>query len=145
MSDRRPAALWALAACLIFLAVGALYGGGSLLSDPTGGRIGLPLELLAGSPFADYRIPGAVLFLLFGLGPWAVVPALLSRRSRRVFAGHAWPWLAAFTLASGLIVWLVVQAAVIGLAGGIQIVYGAFAGSLLALTLAVRRRFRTAA
>lgn len=138
----RPLALWLLIASLVFLGIGALYGGTSLLLDPTGGRIQLPISLLQGSVFPDYRIPGAVLFVTFGLLPWPVAFALLRRTSRPAFLGYAWPWLGALALALALAIWLVVQALTIGLAGGIQAVYATFALVLLGLVLtpAVRNR-----
>lgn len=140
----RPLALWLLIASLVFLGIGALYGGTSLLLDPTGGRIQLPISLLEGSVFPDYRIPGAVLFVTFGLLPWPVAIALLGRTHRPAFLGYAWPWLGALALALALVIWLVVQALTIGLAGGIQAVYATFAIALLGLVLvpSVRSRYR---
>lgn len=42
----------------------ALGGGGLLIADPSGGEIGLPVAWLASSPFADYLVPGVLLFVL---------------------------------------------------------------------------------
>lgn len=138
----RPVALWLLIASLVFLGIGALYGGTSFLLDPTGGRIQLPISLLEGSVFPDYRIPGAVLFVTFGLLPWPVAFALLRQTPRPAFLGYAWPWLGALGLALGLVIWLVVQALTIGLAGGIQAVYATFALVLLGLVLVPSVRSR---
>lgn len=55
----------------IFLAIlngtGALIGGWSLMSDPTGSDLGLPASWIDRLPFADYFIPGFLLFVLNGL------------------------------------------------------------------------------
>lgn len=48
---------------LLFNGIGALYGGGLLIIDPTGGKLQLPLSYLQHAPFKDYLIPGIVLFL----------------------------------------------------------------------------------
>lgn len=49
-------------------AAGALYGGWQLMTDPTGGKLGMSTALLADSPFADFLWPGVLLFVLIGLG-----------------------------------------------------------------------------
>jgi len=61
--------------------------------------------------------------------------------------GYSWAWLAGFALSIGLLIWLAVQASLIGFMGAIQPVYGAFAGTLLVLVLvpSVRGRFREGA
>lgn len=42
---------------LLFNGIGALYGGGLLVIDPSGAKIQLPLSYLHYSPFTDYLIP----------------------------------------------------------------------------------------
>jgi len=42
----------------------------------------LPVSALAGSPFADYSVPGAILFIVIGLGPLAA--AVLTWRRHRL-------------------------------------------------------------
>jgi hypothetical protein len=89
-----------------FLAIGALGGGAALLLGPRGEIISLPLSALAGSPFADYTVPGAILFLVIGLGPLAA--AVLTWRRHRLA-----PLLACAT-GGALIVWLAVEIAIVG-------------------------------
>lgn len=52
---------------LLFNATGALFGGWSLMMDPTGQDLHLPQDLLAHAPFKDFFIPGVVLFSLIGV------------------------------------------------------------------------------
>ncbi len=66
---------------LLLLSASALMGGYYLIRDPSGALIGLPLELLAPTPFRDYLIPGMVLFIVNGLLS-AVVALLVIRRTR---------------------------------------------------------------
>lgn len=47
--------------------ISAIAGGAMLMLDPSGGRIGLPLAFLKGTPFAHYFIPGLFLFLCNGV------------------------------------------------------------------------------
>ena len=103
-----PLASWARIAIAleIFLAVGALGGGAALLLGPHGEIIPLPLSALDGSPFADYSVPGAILFLVIGIGP--LVVAVLTWRRHRLA-----PLLACAT-GEALIVWLAVEIAIVG-------------------------------
>ena len=51
---------------LLFLGFTAILGGGGLISDPSGKRMGFPPELLEKTPFSDYLIPGIILLLAIG-------------------------------------------------------------------------------
>ena len=52
---------------LFFIAINAFYGGWLLISDPSGEAIQIPVELLDGTPFDDYLIPGIILLLVNGI------------------------------------------------------------------------------
>lgn len=54
-------------ALLILLGIGAVYGGVTLVIDPSGELLGLPLDVLDGTPFGDFMIPGIILLLFIGL------------------------------------------------------------------------------
>ena len=90
----------------VFLAIGALVGGAALLLGPRGEILPLPVSALAGSPFADYSVPGAILFIVIGLGPLAA--AVLTWRRHRLA-----PLLACAT-GGALIIWLAVEIAIVG-------------------------------
>jgi hypothetical protein len=62
--------------------------------------------VLANSPFADYTVPGAILFIVIGLGPLAA--AVLTWRRHRLS-----PLLACAT-GGALIVWLAVEISIVG-------------------------------
>lgn len=107
----RPPGAYVLLGLLLLLAVGALFGGGALVADPSGGLLELPVSLLDGSPFSNYLWPGIVLFLLFGVAPLLVVVGLWLRPARasgRLF-GLDVPLVAAVFLGIALIVWIAVQ------------------------------------
>jgi hypothetical protein len=63
------------------------------------------VALLAGSPFADFLVPGLILGGLFGVGSFVVV-ALGVRRSRLA------PFLA-FAIGCAQMIWIVVELAII--------------------------------
>ncbi len=52
---------------LLFNAISALFGGWSLMSDPSGETMEMPLRFLEHSPFENFRVPGVILFITNGI------------------------------------------------------------------------------
>ena len=92
----------------ILLAFGALGGGLALMAGPRGEILPLPISALAGSPFADYAVPGVILFAVLGLGPLVVAAA--------AWRGSRWAPLLTFGSGLALLIWITVEVAVIGFA-----------------------------
>ena len=92
-------------AFLILLGVGALAGGIALVTKPDGSVMQFDVAILAGSPFADYLIPGLILGGLFGIGSF-VVAAMGLRHARLA------PFLA-FAIGCAQMIWIVVELAII--------------------------------
>lgn len=104
-----------------------VFGGLALVLDPTGAAIGLPLDLLEGSVFADYLVPGIVLLVLLGIAPLFVAGAVLKRRPRA--------WIGSLAVGVALMLWIAVQVLVVGYQPEppLQAVYGTL-GLAIALT-----------
>lgn len=100
----RPRYVWLAVAIELMTAVTAIPVGLMLMTDPTGTGIQLPREWIEGSFFGSYFVPGLYLFAMNGVG--MLVAAALTV-VRHWFA----PWLTG-TLAVGLIVWILVQLAI---------------------------------
>ena len=81
-------------------------GGIALMAGPNGEIVPLPVRALAGSPFGDYFAPGAILFVILGLGPLGA--ALLAWRRH-----WSAPFLAV-AVGGALLIWLVVEIAIVG-------------------------------
>lgn len=96
---------WALTILLALIGLNALVASIGFIADPTGEGIGIPQDWLDDSPFDDYLVPG---ILLGGLGVLHGVAAVREWTGSR----HAWLW--AGLAASGLLVWIVVQAIMMG-------------------------------
>ena len=92
----------------ILLGTGAIGGGLALMLGPNGEILPLPVAALSGSPFANYFMPGAILFTVIGLGPLGA--AVLAWRRNAVAP------LLAFAVGVALLVWLVVEIALVGYA-----------------------------
>ncbi|HEY5373279.1 MAG TPA: hypothetical protein VIK01_06310 [Polyangiaceae bacterium] len=90
----------------ILLGVGAIGGGLALMAGPNGEILPLPVAALSGSPFANYFVPGAILFTIIGLGPLGA--AVLAWRRHPVAP------LLAFAVGVALLIWLVVEIELVG-------------------------------
>ena len=76
---RRPVLAWALIGLQALMGVSAVISGGMLVAAPDGSLMGMPASMLEPSPFADFLVPGAILFLFLGLYPLAVAYGLWRR------------------------------------------------------------------
>lgn len=86
---------------LFFNAVSALFGGWTLMSDPSGETLHMPLRFLEHSPFESFLVPGIILFVTNGIFSLLfAVMALLK------FMNYSW-----LVIFQGLILvgWLIIQ------------------------------------
>ena len=90
----------------VLLSLGALAGGTALMVGPRGEIIPLQVAALQGSPFDTYFVPGLILFAVLGLGP--IAAAILA------FARQPLAPLAALVVGVGLLIWLIVEIAIVG-------------------------------
>lgn len=98
-----------------FIGVGAVVCGLLLIIEPNGDKLGMPLELLSGSPFENYLIPGLLLFSVNGMGN--VFAAILS------FGKNKYSGYTGMLFGLALIIWIVVQIELIGLVTWLQPFY----------------------
>lgn len=112
---KRPFEIYILGFLLLFLAAGAIYGGGSLILSPDGSMLQMDSEWLDLIPFPNYLIPGVLLFIFLGIFPLISMTGLFYRKQNRflnllnIYPEKYWGW--TFTLYSGIIsiIWVVVQ------------------------------------
>jgi len=149
VTGRRPPAVTALAAVLVFLGVTAVGGGIALIIGA-----GAPPEAwLDRIPVVDsWTIPGLVLALGFGAGALITAYGVLSGRSWSRLAGlerltrQHWSWSATILLGLGQAVWLGLEAVYLPALSPLQFVYALVAAVLLALAgLRSTRRYLSAA
>jgi len=124
---KRPFALWVLIFFLVFLALGGLYGGIAMLTDPSGNSLQMA-EILPLLPVPDYTLPGLFLLFVMGLAPLFLTFGLLARpnwkwaTSLARWSGHHWSWTGTVALGIVLALWLVVEGVMIGFEWPIQYV-----------------------
>jgi hypothetical protein len=147
---KRPLALWLLMLLLLFQGISATPAGLMLVLDPSGGLLQMPVEMLAGTPFPNYLIPGLILCVVLGLGAFFVLACLFflpdwgwAARLNPVKGQH-WTWTAAALFGLALMIWITVQVLMIGLGSVLQPLYFGVGLAILLLTLApsVRRYLR---
>jgi magnesium-transporting ATPase (P-type) len=127
---------------LAFLGLSAIGGGGALIISPSGKLLGgLPLSILARSPFNDFLIPGIILFVVLGLFPSVLVYFLLKKTENK-FAEHFnffkdmyWAWSFSIYVAFALIIWIQVETIYIQGVGGLQTFYMLYAIPLIFVAL----------
>jgi len=95
----------ACVAFLVLLGLGALAGAIALIAKPDGSVMHLDVELLAGSPFTDFAIPGLILGGLFGIGSFVVAGMGVARLRIAPFL--------AFAIGCGQMIWIAVELAII--------------------------------
>jgi hypothetical protein len=100
----RPRYVWIAVALELLTALTAVPVGIWFMQDPTGGVMGLPKGWIENTVFGSYFVPGLYLFAMNGLG-------MLLAAALTVMRHWLAPWLTG-TLAVGLIVWILVQLAV---------------------------------
>ncbi len=86
---------------LLLLSFGAIYGGITLIIDPSGGLLGLPIYLIDNTPFVNFLIPGVILLVMIGLLPLFIA-------ALTVFGVRNYGW---FTIFQGCLLagWLTVE------------------------------------
>lgn len=149
MRNRLPLGPALLTVLVTIQALSGLGGGLMLLLDPSGGLIGMPLNVLRNGPFTDFLIPGLVLLLVLGVFP-ALVAVGLWRRPPLPFAGplerafgEHWSWIGSGVTGAGLLIWLAVELWVVG-PSSLLLAYALLALAIIALALApgTRRFYR---
>ncbi len=118
LNQKSSIAIKALLALIIFQGVSGVLGGISLVYDPTGSLIRLPLHLLDGTPFNTYFIPGLILLTVLGVFPLFVGYGLWQRLR--------WSWTGALLTALALMIWIGVEILIIGYHSDppLQFIYG---------------------
>jgi hypothetical protein len=109
----------------LFLAVAGIVGGVMMIVDPSGGLIGMSLEVFADTPFHDLLVPGIALLTINGLWPLAVAVEAL-RHGRWAALGHV---LVGLTVLG----WMAVQFLIMGYQLPVQIIITVYGAIVLAL------------
>lgn len=89
----------------LFIGIGALFGGAAAVLNPNN-PMGISTEVLAGSPFDNFLIPGLVLLGFIGIGN--VLAGTLTLKGSKL-AGYYSGF-----FGGGLMIWILVQCWILG-------------------------------
>jgi len=117
-----------------FVAIGAIPAGYSMIVEPDGSDLGMTTDILAGSPFTNFFIPG--LFLLIVNGLFNLINAILC------FIKFKHASLMGFVLGVALIVWVFVQVYSIGLTHFLQPTYFVIGIIEIILSISIMRNLK---
>ena len=141
----KPITFWLLVASLIFLAFGGLYGGISMLADPSGKILQMD-EVLASLPVPNYILPGLFLLFIMGFTPLFLTFCLFKRpkwtwiESIFNWSREYWALTSSLMLGIVLLIWLSVQAMMIGFKWPIQFITTANGILIVAFALSPKLR-----
>ncbi len=144
------AEVYILIVLIAFEAVSAIYGGISLINDPSGESIKLPVTLLEGTFFNSYLIPGIILFLVLGFFPLFLIFPLIFKpdwpiiNRLNIYSGYHWAWTYSLYTSIMLITWIILQMMILGIGSKIQGIIGLLGITILIVTLMprVKRYYR---
>jgi len=114
----------------MLIGVGAIASGALMVIAPDGRLMQMPVDMLKGSPFQNYLIPGIILLLIHGVGNTASAVFCFRRRRLAGFAGMFFGF--------ALVIWLFVQVSMIGGGHWLQTLYFALGVTLIAFGIALR-------
>ncbi len=116
-----------------FVSVGALFGGMAGMID-SHEPLGIPAELLEGSPFSNYFIPSLILFVIIGLGHG--FSALAAKRNSKYqgYISSIFSW--------ALMIWIVVQCIIMNAIDFLHVLYFFFGliGAAFAMRILYEQR-----
>lgn len=116
--NTRSLSLYVLMFLVLFQGISGVSGGGTLMLDPSGSTIQLPLKLLSGTPFHTYLIPGFILLTVLGIFPLIVLYGLWNLQG--------WSITGALLVGVFLIIWILVEITMVGYISQppLQLIYG---------------------
>lgn len=112
---RRSFACWLLIGLQLFLGIGAVFGGGILVIDPSGDLLGLPSDIMQIPLFPNYLIPGIILLVCLGIWPLITAWGLITMRDcgwaerLNIFKKLHWSWAFSLYISITLIIWISVE------------------------------------
>lgn len=141
-----PFSLWILRLLLIFIGAGGLISGAMLFSSPDGALIKLNTSILRGTPFDNFLIPGIILFLFIGIFPILVSYGLLRQPAWRraeainICKKYRWPWTAAWAAGVIILIWIIVEFALLGYISFLQPLITVWGIAIIILTMVPETR-----
>lgn len=126
---------------LVFLSIGALYGGIGFIIQPDGSFFKMDTSLLKNSVFHNYLVPGLILLTLFGLIPIFVVFCLIKKTNNKILErlnlikDYHFSWTFTVYLGFALIIWINVQTLILNSVEIIHTIYSSLGMLIIIIAL----------
>ena len=132
MQYKKSFSIHLLVVAIALQGLSGLLGGISLISDPSGELIELPVSWLEGSMFQDYLIPGIILLTVLGIFPILTLIGLINDTRRALIYARL--------VGYALIIWIAVEIFFIGYKPEppLQMIYGILGVIILLLSYSSR-------
>ncbi len=116
-----------------FVGVGALFGGIAGMLNPYD-PLGIPADLLEGSPFSSFFVPSLILFAVIGLGHMFSGWTALKNSHYQGYISSVFSW--------ALMIWIVVQCFMINAVDFLHVLYFliGLVGAVIAMLLLFEKR-----
>ncbi len=141
MKRKRPVSLIILVILLVVIGFGGIVSGPMLFLAPDGGLMQMPVDILEGTPFPDYLIPGIILFLFIGIFPALVGFGLVKQpgwqwaESLNPAKGTHWSWAASWATGIIMLIWIIVETVMLGYISFLQPLIAVWGVLIIALSL----------
>lgn len=125
---------------VFFQMISAIPAGWALISDPSGRKLGFPLEMLEHSPFTNFLIPGLFLLVVLGIFPIIVFYGLITKNELRwtqkmnLYKNYHWSWAFSYYLGLLLILWINMELMFIKEFSMLQVAYSILGVLIVILT-----------
>jgi hypothetical protein len=118
MQYKKTFSIYFLIFIIALQSLSGLLGGVSLIIDPSGTMIDLPVSWLAGSMFQNYLIPGIILLVVLGVFPMITLIGLINGTKRSLIYARL--------VGYALVIWIAVEIFIIGYKPEppLQMIYG---------------------
>jgi hypothetical protein len=141
---------WLLIFLQILIGISALVSGAMLFLGPDGHLVGFTQDVLEGSPFNSFLIPGIVLFLFVGVFPVITACGLIKPSIWKPlnvlnpFKARYWSWTASWAVGVIMLIWISVETILLGYISFLQPLIAGWALAILILTWLppMRKKYR---
>lgn len=132
--------VWLLLSLLLSIGIGALISGLLLFLAPDGHLMMWSVEMLNGTPFHNFLVPGIILFLFIGVFSVFAVYGLLKRpwswlETFNPCKDYHWPWTAAWAEGVIMLIWIAVETLLLNYVSFLQPLIMGWGVVIIVLTL----------
>ncbi len=112
---KRAITTYILMFLILFQMISAIPTGWLMIIDPSGNKLGLPIEILRYSPFSNFLIPGLFLFFVLGIFPLIVLYGLVRKNKSIVlekinlYKNYHWSWTFSYYVGVLIVLWINMQ------------------------------------